>query len=129
MYNQTSALVTVNEARKALLAHGNRKLENIPPTRGALEQHILRIAFQAGYVWSQTLVAQPEHPSPVNFGWHYSNGWHPVWSLLPEASKACSELLHCGCKRSCRERCKCFKANLNCTELCACAGLCSTLPV
>ena len=27
-----------------------------------------------------------------------NNLWQPVWTRLPEASKACSELLKCGCE-------------------------------
>ena len=44
--------------------------------------------------------------------------------LLPEASKACLELLKCGCKQGCSGRCKCAKVNLPCTSLCQCSGEC-----
>ena len=51
--------------------------------------------------------------------------WKPVWSTLPEASKACSELLKCSCKKGCTGRCRCFKSDLKCTELCFCSGGCT----
>lgn len=49
----------------------------------------------------------------------------PVWSSMPEALKACQELIKCGCKpgRKCRS-CKCGKARLPCTNLCGCARQC-----
>ena len=40
LYKRTSSLKKVNEARKQLFAHGNRKVENIPPTKEALCQHV-----------------------------------------------------------------------------------------
>ena len=30
----------------------------------------------------------------------------PIWGTLPEAYEACSELLRCGCKLKCSNRCK-----------------------
>ena len=36
LYNRTSSLKKINEARKQIIAKGNRQLENIPPTREAL---------------------------------------------------------------------------------------------
>ena len=50
LYQRTSALSHVNEAKKQLFTH-NRKMENIPPTLHALEQHVERAVFQAGYIW------------------------------------------------------------------------------
>ena len=36
----------------------------------------------------------------------------PKWTTLPEASTACNELLHWGCKKSCQGLCKYFRAKL-----------------
>ena len=49
-----------------LFAKGSRTLENIPPTQGALLQHVKRAAFQAGHVWGQALQSQQELPSPAD---------------------------------------------------------------
>ena len=115
----------MNEARQELFARG-RSVENIPPTQGALIQHVYRAAFQAGYIWGQALVPQQQLPSPSNWGWEETqDGWMAKWTTLPEASTACNELLRCGCKKSCQGLCKCFRAKLKCTFLCACAGHCS----
>ena len=60
LYQRTSALSKVNEARKRLFSFGNRQLENIPPTSVALLQHAKRAAFQAGHVWGRSLVSQAD---------------------------------------------------------------------
>lgn len=40
-----------------------------------------------------------------------SQSWNPVWTTMPMASKACSELLKCRCQREkgCSGRCACKK--------------------
>ena len=128
LYQRTSSLRKVNEARKRLFAVGNRNIENVPPTVHALEQHVKRAVYQAGHIWGQCLQGKPALPSPAEWGWIRTDDispWTPIWTTLPEASKACQELLRCGCKKSCVGRCKCAKANLKCTQLCFCAGQCT----
>ena len=50
----------------------------IPPTQGALVQHIVRAVFQAAYIWGQALHVQQEVPSPTEWGWKESeNGLVP----------------------------------------------------
>jgi len=49
-------------------------------------------------------------PSPEGWDWCEMDAtWKPVWMTLPEAAKACLELLKCGCKQGCTGRCKCRK--------------------
>lgn len=111
-------------ARQVLFAQGNKTIENIPPTQAALAQHIKRAAYQAGHVHGQALEPMQELPSLAEWGWQQSpEGWSLKWTMLAEASKACSELISCGCKRACRSLCKCPKANLPCIALCSFAGI------
>ncbi|KAL9978412.1 hypothetical protein ACROYT_G015925 [Oculina patagonica] len=97
MYDRASSIQNLNLARKALF------------TQKCLEQC-------------------PELPSPSEWGWKRSESqlWEPLWTTLPEASKACQELLKCGCnpEKGCRGHCKCVKAELDCTALCKCGGEC-----
>lgn len=87
-------------------------------------QHIRRSSYQSK-VWAMALVPSPVIPSPINWGWIVSDGFYqPLWTTIPEAAKSCYELIHCGCKKSCSNRCKCIKASLPCTALCACDGYC-----
>ncbi|XP_068756859.1 uncharacterized protein [Montipora capricornis] len=122
LYDRTSLATDVNTARRELFTKKNRALENIPPTEDALLNHSNRALYQAS-IWT-SLDEQQFYPSPSDFGWKMENNrWRPRWTVLPEASKACNELLKCGCKKGCKSgRCKCFKANLPCTELCSCSG-------
>lgn len=125
LYSRTCPLSRVNEARQSLFAQSSRSLENIPPSQAALAEHIKRATFQAGFIWGQALIPMPVVPNPSDWGWTWSDDrWSPVWTTLPEASKSCHELIHCGCRKSCRGLCKCYKASLQCTALCHCAGNC-----
>ena len=54
-YHRTSRLSSINDCRRSLFTKG-RNLENIPPTQDALEQHALRTAYQAGFLWAQATV-------------------------------------------------------------------------
>ncbi|KAG0715090.1 hypothetical protein GWK47_012744 [Chionoecetes opilio] len=48
IYNKTSNLDSVNEARRELFSQKNRPNGKIPPTQEALLQHTLRAVYQAG---------------------------------------------------------------------------------
>ena len=124
MYDLASDITEVNDARKQLFTHKSMALDNIPPTQAALQQHIKRASVQANCL-NQTLVLNPDLPSPSDCGWtKEASGWQPLWTTLPEASKSFNELIHCNCKKGCTGRCKCTKAALKCTALCACSGDC-----
>lgn len=126
MYDRTSSLNCVNQVRKQLFTQKGRSIESIPPTKAALLQHSRRATYQASYCWGQALKAVQDLPCPSNWGWKINelDGWQICWSTLPEASKACRELLRCGCKKGCSGRCKCAKAAPKCTALCFCGGEC-----
>ena len=120
LYDTTTTTRNVNAARKHLFTKKERQSDNIPPTKCALLQHVKRANYQAGFVWGHCLERYPELPSPTAFGWEFNatqGSWEPVWSLLPEASKACQELIKCSCNQRCGGRCSCQRAALPCTAL------------
>jgi hypothetical protein len=121
LYDRTSSLPSVDEARKQLFTQKGRTIDGLPPTGAALIQHIKRATYQAGHCWGQLMIASPELPSPSEWGWSKKaeGGWEAYWTALPEATQACRELLRCGCKKGCSGRCRCNKAALQCTALCA----------
>jgi hypothetical protein len=124
MYDRTSPTESINEARKMIFSRRPGSLENIPPTRAALEQHLKRAILQAR-LWNSATCSHPPNMDPAEWGWIQTAGeWKPLWTTLPEASKICQELIHCGCKKSCTGRCKCKKAELKRTSLCHCGGDC-----
>lgn len=128
MYDRTSTCTTVNEARKDLFSRKGRSNESIPPTSDALLHHVKRSVYQAGHIWGKSLVASHELPCPSEWDWkrNSSQEWEPVWTTLAQASQSCQELLKCGCKseKGCTGRCKCVRAEMLCTALCKCGGLC-----
>ena len=52
LYDRTSSLVNVDEARKQLFTKKGRAMDAIPPTRAALVQHIKRAVYQGGALLS-----------------------------------------------------------------------------
>jgi len=121
LYDKTSSLNSVNEARQELFCRRSRSIDNIPPTQNALVQHTKRVIYQAG-IWTSCTRAHPVIPNPSELGWSKTATaklWEPVWLTIPEISKACSQLIKCTCKGDC-SRCKCAKANLCCSPLCSC---------
>lgn len=128
LYDKTSDIMRVNEARKALFTRKGRSIENIPPTEAALLEHSKRAAYQ-GISWEAALEANPTLESPAKTGWMKgANGiWVPFWTSLPEAMNACRELLHCECRKGCSPtKCTCLKSSLRCTANCRyCPGNCS----
>ena len=117
VYDKSSPLCSINQVRKELFCHGNRAMERLPPTQDALLQHIKRAVYQTG-IWATSTQSQQVIPSPHNFGWNKESGsWVPVWLTIPEVSRSCSELMKCSCKGDC-SKCKCGKANLDCSPLC-----------
>lgn len=125
LYDRTSNLQNVNDCRRMLVTKKCRQLESVPPTEAALLQHVKRAILQGGYIWSQWSALQPNLPDPEQWGWKRSDsGYTPLWSVLPELSKHCQELVRCGCKSLCTNMCKCAGLFLACTALCACDGMC-----
>ena len=61
LYDKTSSLGSVDEARRELFCQKNRTMESIPPTQDALLQHCKRVAYQAG-IWKQVNWLSSKHP-------------------------------------------------------------------
>ena len=122
VYDKTSDLQHVNEARQEMFCQKEKSMERLPPTQDALMQHTKRAAYQAG-IWCTSDQIEQHVPSPEYWGWTLAEDtWIPVWTKLPIAAQVCSELIKCGCKskNGCGSRCACKKAGWNCCELCSC---------
>ncbi|KAJ8414100.1 hypothetical protein AAFF_G00066980 [Aldrovandia affinis] len=121
MYDRSSTAEGVDDARLDMFAWKQRPYEAIPPTRSALKQHVKRAAYQAGCIWSQSTVRQPETQTPANWGWTKKGDlWQIVWTELSPIAESCQQLTKCGCKSECCSRCKCYCFGLTCTALCSC---------
>jgi hypothetical protein len=66
MYDRSSAATGVDEARLNLFARKQRSYDAIPPTSAALMEHAKRAAYQAGIIWGQATVTNPEVVSPAD---------------------------------------------------------------
>ena len=101
--------------------------EKLPPTLGALKQHILRAHVQAR-VWGQAVVPQQELLDPLENGYHRDSNdgqLKPTTTDVPPAPKAIVEMGRCQCKGNCSSnRCSCKSGNLPCTDLCFCSTQC-----
>ena len=124
MYDKGSEDTSIKKCRLNLFAKCNRQIQNIPPTKAALHQHILRSTYQGGFVWG-SLEADHVLPSPQLWGWQWTNdSWKPLWTTLPEAVLSLTELMRCACKTKAYKTCKCAKAHLPCTVMYLCGGEC-----
>ena len=125
-YDRGSSCETVDGCRKNLFCKG-RSIENIPPTKGALTEHLKRAIYQSGYVWAQCDIKLQNLPCPTEWGWYKTDegDFEPYWTELPEASDVCRELTKCGCKKGCQKPCSCENIKLKCTALCNCGGHCN----
>ena len=124
LYARRSELTSINALRKYLFTEKHREMINLPPTQGVLREHLKRAVLQGGHYWGNVTTAYRQHPSPDLWGWNLTDEkWQPLWTKLPQASAACSELTRCNCRSKCTS-CKCVKASLKCTSLCGCKALC-----
>lgn len=125
LYDKTSQLSSVDEARRQMFCHRDKiSMEALPPTQAALLQHSNRAVYQAS-IWTTADQPQQQAPSPEGWGWTMdkdSNAWLPFWTTLPIASAACRELVKCACKGAtgCGSRCGCKKGGWPCTRRCKC---------
>ncbi|XP_052129864.1 uncharacterized protein LOC127751028 [Frankliniella occidentalis] len=122
MYSKKCAETKLNSCRRALFQEG-RQITSLPPTQDAFLQHCKRVMREVK-VALQSLVPLPDVPSPDKCGWRRSieGDWEQVWITLPEASKACKQLVSCKCKKPCKpSACSCLKlTKWGCSDLCPC---------
>ena len=71
-YTSHTFLQACKRCSKTIVCFCQPSHRNIPPTLHALEQHVKRSVYQAGYVWGQCLLAVLEVPSPDLRGWKKS---------------------------------------------------------
>ena len=98
----------------------------LPPTVGALEQHVKRVRVQSR-VWHQASIMQQTLFEPLEFGYcQDAKGQpEPITTSIPPAPQSITELVKCQCRTNCTsQRCSCKRQNLTCTDLCSCSDEC-----
>lgn len=122
LYSPGTKMKEVGKLRWHLFKKAQAEAERLPPTAAVLELHILRAHYQA-MVWYHDNEPHPNLPSPTEYGWSLENNKYvPVVTSLKPAPEAVIELVRCGCRKTqcINARCSCRKANMVCTEMCAC---------
>ena len=122
-------ITMVDEARFVIFASlqsGN--LREIPPSKGALKQHVLRSAYQAGWIWGNTLSANTT-PDIDHWGWSIDNEQQKLlykWTNLGADRELANIISTCKCRSdsSICNKCSCGKKNVNCLSFCSCKKKC-----
>ena len=123
LYDRTSTStdVIMNKARCKLFARMNN-VQLIPPTSAAFKQHVRRAVYQGGHVWARLCFLHqhcPPRPTGVESR-RASRRTSPTGQhSLRHPRSAERELVSCKCQKACTKKCKCKKAKLECTQLCA----------
>lgn len=96
-------------------------------TKASLGEHVKRIVYHSGHVWSHILLPAAELLSQTKWGWSRTKQeqYTPYWSRLPETAHSYTELVSFNCKKGCVRHCKWKKAVLQCTALWDCEWHCT----
>lgn len=122
LYGVSNQLDDMEKLRYHLIASRGMYGASLPPSTVVLKSHTDRANYQT-YIWKQADIAIMDIPTPSEHGWILKAGqWAPMYARCPAAP----ELVTCGCGGQCHtRRCKCRRADLNCTDACGCGDLCS----
>lgn len=119
LYCRTIEEKTFNNARLTLFYQMSRQIDNIPPTKASLEEHMKRSHYQVGIFEDSALQrARVFQHRLIGDGKQRATDSSKKCTELPIAEKASLEIISCKCKKSCRGYCKCHIANSVCTALC-----------
>ena len=126
MYGTSCPHTWENHYQKYLFSKLNRTIDQCPPTKDALDQHILRAMLQS-YISSKSTQLKEESIGMTGWGWNGDERGdvNPLLTTLLKALKACKELENCKWKISySRDTCTCKTYVIPCSELCRCDGVC-----
>ena len=103
----TSKLVQCSEAKEQ---KANQGTERLPPTKGAIHQHLLTAHHQC-HIWKQTFLPNPIILDPLTLGWKKgTDRFQAVLSVDTPGPDNLFRLIKYGFKSSsCRTWCSCKK--------------------
>lgn len=119
-------ITSIPDLRWHLFCKHLAESSKLPPTPGALEEHIERVRVQS-MVWSQATVMVQHQFDPIKHGYYQNDHGDilPTTTKVPPAPQAIVELVRCMCKAHCTtQRCSCRRHHLVCTDLCLCGRDC-----
>ena len=96
--------------------------DNIPPTKGAFKQHVLRAAHQ--YLQYKTACkALIDVRNPQDYGWlEMQNEFVPQTTENKIAPDSVVQMVSCNCQKGCVKGCNCQKHGEPCTDFCGCTA-------
>ena len=108
---RSSAITDVNKLRYHIFAPKASPSDQLPPTKDALYQHVLRANYQAS-IWQRALYGKPEIPSPNGHGREVTSEQHQIlrikWMTQALAPEELLLLVNCHCRTGCTTgRCSC----------------------
>ena len=130
VYDKSCIVDSVGELRWELYRTKALEGENLPPTKGALTQHIRR-AWLAALIGKSYTSPCPDVPRPEDHGWYRddSHKLKPVTSLILPVPESILELVKCVCKGKCvNKQCSCKKNDLPCSPMCKYKDVCENKP-
>ena len=74
LFDRTSTCTKVDHAKRKLFPR-KPSVQQIPPTRAALEEHAKRAVYQGGHMWGKKLLPDPVLPLPTDWGWVKNQEW------------------------------------------------------
>ena len=99
----------------------------LPPSKDALRYHIFRSAYQAGWIWGNSL-AQVTPPPPELWGWQLYKSYLKIYWTSLNIQKELDKAI---CTRQCRtqkcNKCKCSKNKTSCLKYCNCLRNCTNI--
>ena len=115
-------ITSINDLRWHMFCKQLAESNKLPPTIGALEEHIKRVRLQSR-IWYQVTVMHQQPFEMLQFGYYKDTDSQllPVTTQVLPASQAIIEFVRCQCKTNCSTlKCSCQCNNLPCKELCLC---------
>ena len=135
VYGSKQSVDNLNLLRwKLFKASSSNNIRELPPTTSSLHLHVLRAAFQAGWIWGNS-VSQEPCPDAQTFGWKINNNvlciqWceqshvqnaDKLFKLVTNTCKCSSKPSPGKCK-SCS--CSSGELKLSCLNMCKCTRSC-----
>ena len=121
---------SVDEAKFEIFRSSSAgNLRELPPSQNSLKLHVLRSAYQSGWVWGNTLSSQ-DLPLLTDWGWKYDeNSRIRIHWFKEDLNSGRMKLLEliktCKCKIDARcLNCSCGKKDFLCLSYCNCKASC-----
>ena len=112
---------TLPETRWYLYCKNPGKSESLPPTLGALREHIKRTHYVAS-VWNSSHNKVQMLPLISECGWEVDieRGYVPIATLDVMIPERLIKSMKCKCVTGCGVRCSCSREGTSCTDMCEC---------